>query len=228
MMVWNPSTALRQQAPIRTPTPPGPRAISPDVDPALQTRLETLIAEGWALWERFDSDVRDQEFHSFVAADYDAVFRVLLAQRGPSLRFLELGSATGVVAIMADLLGYESYGIELDSGLVRRSRKLAAEFDSRARFVCGSFLPSGYRWRPKEPDGTIETLGSGPSAYLELGFALDDFDVVFGFPWGGEDPMMLDLMRMYGRPSALLLLYGVTDGVTAYRGGRKVPLTSAG
>ena len=49
--------------------------------------------------------------------------------------------------------------------------------------------------------------------------------MVFGFPWGGEDAMMLDLMRMYGRPSALLLLYGVNDGVTAYRGGRKVSLT---
>ncbi|MBL0171007.1 MAG: hypothetical protein IPP90_09795 [Gemmatimonadaceae bacterium] len=202
------------------------RAISPDVDGALTSRLEALIEEGWALWERFDSDVRDREFHSFVAADYDAVLAVLLAQRGPSLRFLELGSATGVITIMADLLGYEAYGIELDSGLARRARKLAEQFDSRARFVIGSFLPTGYRWQPKPSDGTIETLGTGLSGYLELGFALDDFDVVFGFPWGGEDSMMLDLMKGYGRPNALLLLYNVDDGVVAYRGGRRVPLTT--
>ena len=104
-------------------------AISPEVDVLLANRLAALIEEGWALWERFDSDVREREFHSFVAADYDAVLAVLLAQRGPSLRFLELGSATGVITIMADLLGFEAYGIELDSGLARRARKLAELFE---------------------------------------------------------------------------------------------------
>ncbi|MEQ1689881.1 MAG: hypothetical protein ABMA00_01240 [Gemmatimonas sp.] len=210
-----------------TRTPRGSQAISPEVDVALKRRLEALIDEGWTLWERFDSDVRDREFHSFVAADYDAVLPVLISQRGDSLRFLELGSATGIIAIMADLLGYEAYGIELDSGLVRRARKLADAYDSRARFVIGSFLPAGYKWQPKPSDGTIETLGTGLSGYLELGFALDDFDVVFGFPWGGEDAMMLDLMKGYGRPNALLLLYSVEHGVTAYRGGRRVALSSA-
>ena len=209
---------LLKRTPRRLP------AISPDVEVTLKTRLEALIDEGWALWERFDSDVRDREFHSFVAADYDAVLAVLLAQRGPALRFLELGSATGVITIMADLLGYEACGIELDSGLARRSRKMADAYNSRARFVIGSFLPSGYRWQPKASDGTIETLGNGPSGYLELGYALDDFDVVFGFPWGGEDRMMLDLMKGYGRPNALLLLYSVEEGVVGYRGGRRVTL----
>lgn len=208
----------------RKATPWRPRAISPDVDVALKAKLESLIEEGWDLWERFDSDVRDREFHSFVAADYDAVLVALLAQRAPSLRFLELGSATGVIAIMADLLGYQAFGIELDSGLARRARRLAETYNSNARFVIGSFLPSGYRWQPKPSDGTIETLGQGLSGYLELGFALDEFDVVFGFPWGGEDTMMLDLMKRYGRPNALLLLYSVDEGVAGYRGGRRVPL----
>ena len=215
--------------PLLKGTPPEipPRrapAISPEIDVALKNRLEALIEEGWDLWERFDSDVRDREFHSFVAADYDAVLATLLALRGASLRFLELGSATGVIAIMADLLGFEAYGIELDSGLARRSRKLADAHGSQARFVIGSFLPTGYRWRLKSPDWTIETPGVGPSGYLELGLALDDFDVVFGFPWGGEDAMMLDLMKGYGRPDALLLLYSVEHGVTGYRGGRRVIL----
>ena len=52
--------------------------------------------------------------------------------------------------------------------------------------------------------------------------ALDDFDVVFGYPWGREEPVMLDLMKRYGSPGALLLLHGVNDGVKGYRGGNQV------
>lgn len=224
MMYLSPWMARLLKAKLLKRTPRRLPAISPDVEVTLKARLEALIDEGWALWERFDSDVRDREFHSFVAADYDAVLAVLIAQRGPALRFLELGSATGVITIMADLLGFEAYGIELDSGLARRSRKMAEAYNSSARFVIGSFLPSGYRWQPKASDGTIETPGNGLSGYLELGYALDDFDIVFGFPWGGEDRMMLDLMKGYGRPNALLLLYSVEEGVVGYRGGRRVTL----
>lgn len=171
------------------------------------------------MWERFDREVRERHFHPFIAADYDVVQRALIAHRAPGLRFLEWGSATGVITIMADLLGYDAYGIELDAGLVATARQLAAKHDSGARFAAGSFIPSGYRWRPSDGDGRTATVGDGPSGYAQLGLALDDFDVVFGYPWGGEEPLMLDLMRQYGRPDAVLLLMEVTEGVAAYRGG---------
>ncbi|MGQ0647828.1 MAG: hypothetical protein ACT4P7_09670 [Gemmatimonadaceae bacterium] len=123
---------------------------------------------------------------------------------------------------MADMLGFEACGIELDGDLVATARALATRFDSRARFVVGSFLPQGYRWQPSHGDGRTGTLGTGPSGYLQLGHPLDEFDVVFGYPWGGEEPMMLDLMKRYGRSDALLLMNSVTDGVRVYRGGRDV------
>jgi hypothetical protein len=54
------------------------------------------------------------------------------------------------------------------------ARALAARFDSGAQFVTGSFLPTGYR--RLGGDGASETIGDGPSGYLQLGRALDDFD----------------------------------------------------
>jgi hypothetical protein len=63
------------------------------------------------------------------------------------------------------------------------------------------------------------TIGEGPSAYGKLGLALDDFDVVYAYPWGGEEPLMLDIMHRYGNPNARLLLHGDRD-VRVYRGGR--------
>jgi hypothetical protein len=204
------------------PQLPAHAAFQPEVDDVLRTRLASLCAEGWALFERFDVEVRDRGFHPFVAADYEVVLAALVARRAPGLRFLEWGSATGVITIMADLLGYEACGIELDSSLVTTARALAARFGSGARFVAGSFMPAGYVWKRGSADGPPHFVGDGPSAYLPLGHALDDFDVVFGYPWGGEAAMMLDLFRCYGRPDALLLLYGVDEGVRAFRGGREV------
>ena len=184
-------------------------------------QLAELIDEGWAIFERFDADVRRKRFHPFVAADYDQVLRALLAVRAPGQRFVEWGSATGVITIMASLLGFDAYGIELDPSLGRIARDLAARFHSPAVFVDASFVPSGYRWRPPTGDGRSGTIGDGPSAYPIIGHALDDFDVVYAYPWGGEEPMMLDLMRSYGRRGALLLLQG-DGGVRIYRDGRQI------
>lgn len=202
-----------------------PTTYQPEIDDALGARLKDLCAEGWAFFERFDREVREREFHSFIASEYEVVLDSLIAHRAPAppgLKFLELGSASGVITIMADLLGYEASGIEIDTSLVATARALAARFDSKARFVAGSFFPSGFVFKTASGDVRTGTMGAGISAYLELGFALDDFDVVFGYPWGGEEPVMLDLMKRYGNPEGLLLLHGVNDGVKAYRGGKLV------
>jgi hypothetical protein len=190
-------------------------------DPRLRARLAALFDDGWEIWQRFDVEVRQDAWHPFVPSDYDAVLEALLGLRGPGRRFLEWGSACGTITIMADLLGFESYGIELDPALVRVARDLAVRYDSGARFAAGSFLPAGYEWKPRSGDGRLGTLGQGSAAYAELGHPLDDFDVVFGFPWTGEEPLMLDVMRCHGRRDAHLLLYGVADGVEIYRGGRR-------
>jgi hypothetical protein len=55
-----------------------------------------------------------------------------------------------------------------------------------------------------------------------MGHHLDEFDLVFAFPWGGEEPLMLDLMRAYGRADTHLLLHTVNEGVKVYRDGRPV------
>lgn len=197
-------------------------SLVPILDDALRARLDAVCAEGWELFDTFDRTVREREFHPFVAADYEAVRDALIMHRAPGARFLEWGSATGVITILADLLGFEASGIEIDASLVATARKLAARFDSRARFVVGSFLPAGYRWHSPVGNEFSSTTGEGLSGYMELGKALDDFDVVFGYPWGGEAPMMLDLMRRYGREDALLLLNDTNAGVRAYRNGRLV------
>ncbi|NUQ19836.1 MAG: class I SAM-dependent methyltransferase [Gemmatimonadaceae bacterium] len=198
------------------PTPHDP------VDAHLDARLDALCAEGWAIFERFERELRDRHFHPFVAADYDVVRATLGRLRASGRRFLEWGSATGIITIMADLLGFEAYGIELDPALVATAREVGARYRSRARFVEGSFLPAGYEPRRRDGEDRTGTIGDGPSGYLQLGLALEDFDVVFAYPWGGEERVMLDVMQRFGRRDALLLLHDANAGITAYRGGREV------
>lgn len=184
---------------------------SPRPDVPNHDRILALIDEGWEIWARFDDSIRRERWHPFVAADYERVLAALLPLRAPGLRFLEWGSATGVITIIADLLGFEAYGIELDSWLVDIARDLAKKYGSTARFVEGSFLPAGYVWRPRDGDARLGTIGEGVSGYAQLGHPLEDFDVVYAYPWGGEEAMMQDLFRQYGRKGARLLLHGDRD-----------------
>lgn len=187
---------------------------------ALDRRLDALCADGWEIWQRFDDTFRSRRFHPFVPADYDTARNLLSSLRGPGRRFLEWGSATGIITIMADMMGFDAYGIEIDASLVATAYEVASRHRSAARFVVGSFLPAGYRFRTRDGDGRTGTIADGPSGYVELGLALEDFDVVFGYPWSGEDAVMRDVMQRYGRSDALLLLYDSDDSVRSYRGGR--------
>jgi hypothetical protein len=181
------------------------------LDPELRRKLSELQHEGMEIWQRFDIERRQNEFHPFVPGEYEKALNVLLPLRGSDIRFLEWGSATGVITIMADLLGFEAYGIELDGGLVETARMLAAKYGSNARFAEGSFLPAGYQWRARDGDSRLGTIGDGRSGYLELGMPLDTFDIVYGYPWDGEADIMRDVFRKYGRSDARLILCGQDD-----------------
>jgi hypothetical protein len=192
------------------------------LEPELRARLTAVIEEGWEIWERFDREVRAVDFHPFVPGDYETVLAGLVRLRAPGQRFLEWGSATGVITILADLLGFEAYGIELDPRLVETARGLAARHGSKARFEAGSFFPAGYRYRAPNGETRTGTLDSGESAYPKLGHPLDDFDVVYGYPWDGEEPVMLDLMRHYGARDARLMLMSGIAGPRIFRDGKLI------
>ncbi|OGI69839.1 MAG: hypothetical protein A2W18_00090 [Candidatus Muproteobacteria bacterium RBG_16_60_9] len=184
------------------------------MEDALQTKITNLIAEGREIARAFDRDVRQKNWHPFIAADYDVVLRQLLPLRRPGASFLECGCATGVITIMADLLGFDACGIEIDADLVATARRLADKYESSARFALGSFLPTGYEYRDSNGDGRLGTLTQGDSGFPQLARSLGDFDIVFAYPWEGEAATLQDLMKRHGRRDARLLLYGAPDGAS--------------
>ena len=120
---------------------------------------------------------------------------------------------------MAALLEFESCGIEIEHSLVDASRSLADEFDLNVDFVRGSFIPAG-----GEP--IVAALSANEdawlipvsdSAYDQLGLSVSDFDVVYAFPWPGEEKVIAALFDEFASVGALLMTFDHIEGVRIRR-----------
>ena len=188
-------------------------------------RVASLFAAAERDWQAFLG--QRAGFHTYVHADWPGAVPVLRALRPRADSFLEFGSGLGVITILADLLGYDAYGIELDPWLHARSQDLADANASRAVFAHGSFVPDACRDSQHE-NADFLTVREGEAAYRELGLDLADFDLVYAFPWPGEEERFLEMVRICGRPDALLLIYGASDGYQLFQRGRRIPLAAQG
>ena len=180
--------------------------------------LARLIQEGMETWEGFRAQA-SRRHHLVIPCDYAGAYEALRRLPTHASSFLELGSATGVVTVLADLLGFEAYGIELEPWLVERSIELAQRFESRAVFAEGSFVPEGYRDAVEHLPADFLTPTGGACAYDELGLEFDDFDLFYAYPWPGEEDWLQELVRRHARPGALLLTYDVREGYQLVRDG---------
>ena len=78
--------------------------------------LNKLLKAGTRLWNEFQILAGDR-YHLFVPCDQRDAYEELRKLSSRATSFLEFGSAAGVVTIMADLLGMEAYGIEIEAEL---------------------------------------------------------------------------------------------------------------
>lgn len=137
----------------------------------------------------------------FIPSDYRYAFQVLqwlmrTQKVGRGARFLEWGSGQGIVTILAALLGYQACGVERDASLVRAARELAARYDVSAFFVHGTYDPLV----PKLPAISAQKR-----------------DVIYVYPWPGEEPACLQLFAQTASPGAYLLVCLGPEDIWAYR-----------
>lgn len=173
--------------------------------------FEELRRQGTLAWSEF-SGRRGGAFHRFIPADYDLARHHLHELRGLSNSFVELGSGVGVITILADLLGFDAYGIEIEPELIDVSLDLAEDLHSRATFTEGSFVPQAYRDEIELLSGDFHTVTEGADAYEELGLELADFDLVYAYPWPGEEDWIHELVRRHASPSTLFTTYSSVEG----------------
>ena len=178
--------------------------IAPDV-------LDELVHAGTTSWEAFRKSLGGA-FHTFLPADYRGAHDQLARLRPRADSFVELGSGVGVHTIIASLLGYDAYGIEIEADLVEEAERLGARFGARPTFVEGSFVSPEYREDVELLPSDFLTEADGADAWDELGMTLADFDVVYVYPWPGEEDWLEEMVRRFATPGTLLLMYASGEG----------------
>ena len=187
--------------------------IDPATDPLLE-EMRSLWAESDEIW---NESHEHEEFGGFVSADYVEVYQALVNLQDQVVTVLEWGSGLGVVAIMASRLGFESYGIEVEPLLVERAEELAQRYGPDTQFAAGSFIPDDYQWNIEMPGNPSRTETDSRAGYSELDMQLDDFDLVYAYPWPDEHGLYLDILRNHSGKNTLFLSYDAREGVSLTR-----------
>ena len=193
---------------------------------ALPGDVRSFLREAERRIERFQVHGR---VPGFVLSDFESTFRVLRALTAtavvPATFFCEWGSGFGVVACLAAMLDYDAYGIEIEEDLAHAAQELAADFDLPVKFIRGSFIPRGAEADAGsgEPFAWLNTAES--STEEQLGLAVDDFGVIFAYPWPDEERLTGDLFERYAQVGAVLVTY---HGGEDFRLRRKTTAKPAG
>lgn len=189
--------------------------LSPDVD--VRAGDKELLAEFGYLWSEVDEIWERQQntlpFEGYVSANYLSVYQSLTQLRGKVSTVLEWGSGLGVVSIMASRMGFEAYGIEAESNLIEYAEGFAERYGPATRFAHGSFIPDEFVWNPGDGEELNRTIIDIPAAYDQFDLELQDFDLVYAYPWPEEHQLYQNILRDYGRQDVLLLTYDGREGI---------------
>ncbi len=187
----------------------------------LPTRLKNLLDDADERIERFMFEHRDSPVAAFVPSDFVLVYQALVAidelQLAAGTRFVEWGSGVGVATCLAAGLGWDAVGIEIEDDLVTAARELAEDHELECEFVTGSFVPTRHQNIFEDLRDFNWVRSDGSDAYQDLELEPDDFDLVFCYPWPGEEELCETLFTKCGGRGSLLLSYHGQDGVKLRR-----------
>ena len=134
--------------------------------------------------------------------------------RGPV--FCEWGSGLGGVCGVAALNGFTPLGIEIQRDFVQSARALAENLNLAMVFAEGTFLlPGDEDLADSVPLHTALTFDR--RAWDELGLDPADCDVVFAYPWPGEESIADGAFARHASSGALLLTFHDFDRVLLQR-----------
>lgn len=198
-----------------------PRSIDSIAVPA---EIKLAVSSSRQRIEAFQDRWDRPQIEQFVAADYELVYQTLtwLRQQQPLTgnRFLEWGSGFSVVACLATKLGFDSIGIEAEPDLIAGGRQTIDDlFDSRdlgPELIEGNFLPEDSEDLADDP--TLPSLGHPvPCAYDMLGLDLDDFAIVYSYPWPGENQFHEDVFDQHAAAGSIHVQFAGPNEMRVWR-----------
>lgn len=185
-------------------------AIDVDDTAAIPAEVAGWIAVASQSIQTFQDRWDREQSEQFVACDFAHVYRVLARLRQTQWlsgnQFCEWGCGFGLVACMAAQLGWNVVAIEAEATLVAQAERLTATTGQRIQLLHGNFLPAGAEDLADDP--YHPSLGHAePSVYEANDLSVDDFDVIYAYPWPGEEHFLQDVFEHYGRFGSFLVLF---------------------
>ncbi len=178
--------------------------------------------------EAFQDQWNRPQIEQFVAADFCHVYQslqwILETQLTIGKRFLEWGCGFAVVTAIANSLQLDAIGIDAESELIRHGRKTLRHWiqgdgdDGKlgGELMQGNFLPAGSEILAD--DQWLPSVGHAAApAYKNLGLDLDDFAIVYSYPWPGEDGFHEAVFDAHAAAGALLLMFCGPNDLRLYR-----------
>ncbi|HUT59258.1 MAG TPA: hypothetical protein VNA25_15520 [Phycisphaerae bacterium] len=193
----------------------------PDALPPAPPEVARFIVDAQSRIDSFIESHLAEPIHSFVPSDFHLVYGALRHVADEHLAagplFCEWGSGAGVVTCLAAMVGFGACGIEFETDLVGLSVRLARHYHLKADFCHGNFVPYGGQKIAEEVSEFEWLAVGGPDAYDQMDLEIDDFDVVFAYPWPGEERVIERLFERFASDGALLITYNGTEGVRLFR-----------
>ncbi len=192
-----------------------------DIDELIPSEVELFLERSQERMQDYWDHWRERPIEQFVACDFRYVwgaFQSLLRRdilKGKS--FVEWGSGFGIVTAMAWYSGLSAVGIEAELFLVEEGRKLLNEHSVKAELWHGNFLPHGAEQFASQQADHPSLFHQVPSAYSVNDSDLDDFALVFAYPWPGEEHFQREIFCRYASADAYLLMFRGPYQIELYR-----------
>lgn len=192
-----------------------------DSDLPLPKDVEGLLSDAEALLQAYWDQWHRRPIEQYVACDFRDVYRAMHAidqqQLAPGKLFCEWGCGFGIVTALAAGLGWDAIGIEAESFLVQRAKSFLRKRGISAEIWQGNFLPQGAERLAKRQANHASLFHRVPSVYEEKSLEVDDFSIIFAYPWPGEDYFLKDVFLHYAADQAILLMFLGPYEIEVYR-----------
>ena len=190
-----------------------------EIPVSTQRILEDADAVLQAYWDQWTKKPIEQ----YVACDFRDVYRALAQLTDSKLAsgntFCEWGCGFGIVTGLASQLGWEAVGIEAEQFLVDQADRFLERNQLKGEILRGNFLPRGSERLAGAQSNHASLFHQVPSVYEEHDLALDDYSLVFAYPWPGEHYFLQEVFRHYAGEGALMLMFLGPYEIELYRKG---------
>ena len=195
----------------------------------LPKQVKNFLTEAESRIDKLFDTEKNRKVPRFIPSNAELVYKHLSAIVSGDFclgnNYCEWGSGYGVGTCLASLLGFNSFGIEIEPSLVTASKALAKKTHIDVTIIESDYMPEGFDCYEGSGGAELirpENYVCGTNEHLDVSYEgmeinLDEVDVFFVYPWPGEQEFMLEFFQAIAADGALFLVYLGDDDFVLYR-----------